>query len=171
MSVEERTLGQSHSHYYLVPSKRLASLTVLALACVYVAAFVFTPSPVQADGHYFTICGFKNVTGLPCPGCGLTHSFCALGKGDIAGAFYFNQLGPLLYMLSLLVWVRAWLVLFGRATPAMALDRLAARIKVVKVSVIAFLLFGVGRIIYLLIYEPQVVRVSPLGRLLASLTG
>jgi hypothetical protein len=46
------------------------------------------------------LCPFKAVTGLPCPGCGITHAFLALGRLDLAGAWAAN---PLVFPLSVLV--------------------------------------------------------------------
>lgn len=40
--------------------------------------------------HFFdsgTLCFSKNVTGIPCPGCGLTRAFESLIKGDVKSAF------------------------------------------------------------------------------------
>ena len=35
-------------------------------------------------------CVFRSVTGLRCPGCGVTHMCLALLHGDLAGAFWEN---------------------------------------------------------------------------------
>lgn len=43
------------------------------------------------------LCTFKRVTGLDCPGCGLTRSFISLGHGDLARAWAYNPAGLLLY--------------------------------------------------------------------------
>src|SRR6266498_299329 len=85
------------------PSKRLAVFGVAGLLAVFLASALFRPPA----GDYFTVCGFKNFTGLPCPGCGLTHSFCALGKGEINEAFGFNALGPPLFLVFVLLWIRS----------------------------------------------------------------
>src|SRR6266436_5441192 len=85
------------------PSKRLVVLTLVGLSAVFLVSALLKPS----SGDYFTVCGFKNLTGLPCPGCGLTHSFCALARGSIGEAFEFNLLGPLLYVVLALVWIRS----------------------------------------------------------------
>ena len=42
-----------------------------------------------------TLCVFSNITGLPCPGCGLTRAYLYLIKGDIIKAFAYNPLFPL----------------------------------------------------------------------------
>ena len=39
-----------------------------------------------------TICVFKNITGLPCPGCGLTRAYLSLFHGDIGKAFKYHPL-------------------------------------------------------------------------------
>jgi len=36
-----------------------------------------------------------------CPGCGLTRSFVALGRGDVAAANDLNPLGPILFVYAL----------------------------------------------------------------------
>ena len=40
--------------------------------------------------HLPTTCGFKLLTGLPCPGCGMTHACCALIHGQVVDALHFN---------------------------------------------------------------------------------
>jgi hypothetical protein len=47
------------------------------------------------------VCAMKFLTGIPCPGCGLTHSFCAVSSGNFQAAFGFHLLGPFLYALTL----------------------------------------------------------------------
>lgn len=41
------------------------------------------------------LCQMKLLTGLDCPGCGLTRSFIALAHGQFAESFRFNPAGPL----------------------------------------------------------------------------
>mgnify|MGYP002778380261 CR=1 FL=1 len=45
-----------------------------------------------------SICTFKNVFGIPCPGCGLTRSFVAIARGQWAESFAWHPLGPLLWL-------------------------------------------------------------------------
>ncbi len=38
-------------------------------------------------------CAFRRVTGTPCPGCGLTRSWVALGRGAVSESLAFHRLG------------------------------------------------------------------------------
>lgn len=128
-------------------SRSLARLVAVGLAAVFVISVIHHPS----EGNYFTICGFKNLTGLPCPGCGLTHSFCAFGKGHLLAAFEWNLLGPPLFLLFVAVWFRALCVLLDRPSFPRAFDAFAERHHLVRYAAYAFAVFGVVRILYLLI--------------------
>jgi hypothetical protein len=147
------------------PSKKLAVFGLVGLFAVFLASVLFRP-PV---GEYFTICGFKNVTGLPCPGCGLTHSFCALGKGEVADAFGFNLLGPPLFLVLVLIWIRSAFVLSNRIGAVQLLDRIAGRFKVAWTFAIGFAVYGIARIVYLVAYNPVSFHDSPLSQLIARL--
>src|SRR6202040_3378607 len=92
-------------------------------------------------GDYFTVCGFKNFTGLPCPGCGLTHSFCALAKGDVFDAFSFNLLGPPLFVILVFVWIRSLSALLNRVGVVQLLDRAARRLDITRVLAISFAVY------------------------------
>lgn len=38
------------------------------------------------------VCYFKSLTGIPCPGCGLTRAYLALFKGNLSKAFFYHPL-------------------------------------------------------------------------------
>lgn len=153
-------------------SRKLAALSLAGLSLVFLASVVFKPGAAGPSGDYFTVCGFKNMTGLPCPGCGLTHSFCALGKGDLPSAFAFNALGPLLFLGLALIWARAALVLASKTEAVDAIDRWTWQFKLVRNFVIAFGVFGLARILYIvLILRPENLGQTPLMRLVARLFG
>lgn len=153
-------------------SRKLAALTLAGLSLVFLASALFSPREISPSDNYFTVCGFKNMTGLPCPGCGLTHSFCALAKGDLATAFAFNALGPLLFLGLGLIWVRALLVLAYKTDAVTVIDRAAARYRLVRNFVIVFGAFGIGRILYLIFVSPtQGLGQSPLLKLIGRLFG
>lgn len=77
------------------------------------AASVCLPLP-GTDGqvaHIPALCPFYILTGLPCPGCGLTRSFISLGHGRFIESLHWNPLGWLLFGLCVLLWLRAGLFL------------------------------------------------------------
>ena len=66
----------------------LALLTV-----VLVLSVVWHP----LDDGGFILCPFRRLTGLPCMGCGMTRSFCALAKGEVGRSIAFHPLGPIFF--------------------------------------------------------------------------
>lgn len=152
------------------PSKRVALFAAVALGIIFVVSILYAPSG-EPGGQYFTVCAFKNGTGLPCPGCGLGHSFCSIGKGHLAEAFAFNLLGPPLFLFAFLYWLRSGAVLFNRGRIARAFDEKIARLKVVRWAAVAFALFGLLRIVYIFIYQPATLQDTPIMRLIAQISG
>lgn len=148
-----------------VPSKKLALIALLGLTAVFAVSVLLKPS----TGEYFTVCGFKNLTGLPCPGCGLTHSFCALARGSIGEAFEFNLLGPFLYLALVLVWIRSACVLLNSKKAVQEFHRIAKRFNIVRAFAYAFAVFGAARIVYLLVFRPSPFQDSILSQLIARL--
>jgi hypothetical protein len=164
MAAAPEAINPSENVPYAGPSRGLATMAFVVISIVMVGSIVWRPVATSPYGDYFTLCGFKNLTGLPCPGCGLTHSFCALTKGEVETAFAFNLLGPAMFALMLLVWVRSVAVLSGRIGFADAFDRAMERFFIVKRLAIAFLVFGVARIVYVLIFHSESFRSSPVLR-------
>lgn len=79
--------------------------------CVAGAAAVWYFDPTTAG--FFPVCPLYSMTGLACPGCGLTRAFHALFHGDILTALDYNALIPVfaaflgyLFLSMLLVAVR-----------------------------------------------------------------
>jgi len=60
----------------------------LALAAGLAILWMFTPPDLP-------LCGFRWLTGRPCPLCGLTHAIFALAKGRVVEALHFHLLSPL----------------------------------------------------------------------------
>lgn|GEM_PF-651637 len=91
------------------------------------------------------MCWFHSMTGLPCPGCGLTRSVLAIGSGEFAGAWHFNPFGYVVY--GILV-VLLLLPILARVAP-----RPAAFIEsswfintFVAVNVAGLVVFGLARL-------------------------
>ena len=78
--------------------------TLLACACV-VLLSVWTP-PESPD---FSICLFRHVTHLPCPGCGLTRALSSLIQGNPAAAFSYHPFAFLVLPLFLMLAVHNFL--------------------------------------------------------------
>jgi hypothetical protein len=58
----------------------------------------------KADDHAgMTICLFKNVTGIPCPSCGVTRSLLLFARGSFLKAIWINPLGLLVGVLMIVI--------------------------------------------------------------------
>jgi hypothetical protein len=152
-------------------SKRFSWMVFGVLSMVFLTSIIYRPAEVDPNGDYYTICGFKNLTGLPCPGCGLTHSFCEIGKGHMASAFAWNWMGIPLFLLMILIWCKALFILTRQYRPAFALDKLAARLRPLRLTTIAFAVYGIGRIIYIFLYNPSARTSNPFSKLFSLLGG
>jgi hypothetical protein len=51
-----------------------------------------------------SLCLFRAVTHLDCPGCGLTRAFRAMGRLQVGEAFGYNPLGPPLFLFATGLW-------------------------------------------------------------------
>ena|SRR5215210_2003730 len=68
----------------------LAAAGVLAAGGASVFVWYFNPS----TQGFFPVCPLFKLTGIACPGCGLTRGFHALFHGDILTALDFNAMLP-----------------------------------------------------------------------------
>jgi hypothetical protein len=83
-------------------------LIAVGLIAVFTVAICLNP---YKDGHVWLAethrqlglfpCTFKQVTGLPCPSCGMTSSFALLMHGDLWNSLRANAVGTLLAVVSL----------------------------------------------------------------------
>ena len=44
-------------------------------------------------------CPIRRITGIPCPGCGMTRAFVSLIEFDFSAAFYFHPVFPLVILM------------------------------------------------------------------------
>jgi len=92
------------------PMQRL--ILALFLSLVLALSFLLSLPPQSAEDPDFIwgipLCGFKLLTGIPCPFCGLTRSFVFTAHGQWEQAFLHNFLGPLLWMVTLAAAIYHW---------------------------------------------------------------
>ena len=118
---------------------RAFRLSEVALGLIYVAVFLNGIGTLL--GHPWLACGLKalpdlclfhRLSGLLCPGCGMTRAFLALGALDLRAAVSLNPFSPILFLLGL-----GWFFLNPQRVQ---LPRFASRSLLVLV-----VLFGVSR--------------------------
>jgi hypothetical protein len=83
------------------------SAGIVALGClaVLLIATQLTPSPAGYGSHTgyplrLQSCAFMDRTGLPCPSCGMTTSFCWFVRGNVLASIYVQPMGALLAALA-----------------------------------------------------------------------
>jgi len=89
----------------------LSSYLVIFAACSIILLVSVVLTPVGGKDASLALAGqiripetciFKNLTGLPCPGCGLTHAFTEAVRGDFTASLRYHRLGlPILFYIFL----------------------------------------------------------------------
>jgi hypothetical protein len=108
-SVEQN--GRSHG--VLPKSQILTPHIVVLFVCLIIllGSVLLTPAGSAEEPLYLGplpiphTCVFKNLTGRPCPGCGLTRSIVAAAHGDVTQSFHFHRLGLLTLVYILLQFI------------------------------------------------------------------
>jgi hypothetical protein len=108
------------------PRGELAALGLIT--AMFAASVVWHPSD---DGGY-VFCPFRRATGVPCPGCGLTRSFCAVAKGHVERGFDLHWLGPALFLVAFVYWVRGVAVAAGYGEAVARFDDTVGRWRLVR---------------------------------------
>lgn len=133
--------------------KTNAGVIFLLLSAIF-AASVLLPLPHGASGQIGQLpsfCLFYHWTGLPCPGCGLTRSFVSLGHGHFVESLHWHPLGPAIFFVLTLLWLRCGLLWLGGITllplSPRAIHRLSA------FACLTVLLTGLARIGWLSVHH------------------
>ena len=74
-----------------------------ALAAAVAGAVLGLSMVARPADDGFVWCMFRRVTSLPCPSCGMTRAFCALGHGELERAAEYNLAAPLVYAVTCFV--------------------------------------------------------------------
>jgi len=78
-------------------------LLILAIFLALILAHLVEPlSSLYREGIEVVFCPFRRLTGLPCPGCGMTRAFWALSGGRLREALTFNPFSVVLLGMALL---------------------------------------------------------------------
>ena len=97
-----------------LPSPVIFAGTVLAATAVGVGAMVFFFNP--STHGFYPVCLFHSLTGLNCPGCGMTRALYALLHGNFRMALKDNALFVLAFAVLILAGVRfLWLKVNNRS--------------------------------------------------------
>jgi hypothetical protein len=89
-------MASSKQSNSVTPLRRLIAAAVF-IVVVAIFVFLWAGATGKIDmTWFFGVCGFKQSTGLPCPGCYVTTSAMAFTQGRILEAFYIQPAGALL---------------------------------------------------------------------------
>jgi len=82
-----------------LPFKRkIAGITALFLFLVMPLLIILFDPGVEHLHTGQSLCPFKMLTGLPCPGCGMIKSMVSLYRGEWMQSFEYHLFGPLLVL-------------------------------------------------------------------------
>ena len=115
----------------------------VACGCALAAAAVYIASnDPSAPGTHLPACPLYQLTGLWCPGCGLTRATHAVLRGDIGAAFGFNLFFPLFLGAIVVGWL-AWLRRSLRRPPLVPFRNMPMWVP--AATGVALIVFGVVR--------------------------
>jgi hypothetical protein len=72
----------------------------IGLAIPFFIAEFETEHDIQSNQ---SLCPFKLLSGLPCPGCGITKSLVYIYKGDLLQSFSYHLFGPATFVFCLMI--------------------------------------------------------------------
>lgn len=93
-----------------------------AAGAVLAGAAVALASWTPPDDPRLALCAFRRLSGVACPGCGLTRALAHLAKGEWHAALVMHPLAPLVVAQAVAAWL-AWSVRpRGRRLPRLWID-------------------------------------------------
>lgn len=133
-----------------------AVMPILALISL-VGLIIARAWPVPSVDGGDPTCIMRIMTGLPCPGCGMTRSWVHLAHGDVLTAFEYNFFGPLAMLAAAGLVVYTVVALVRRRPPERLLDYLNPRVLIVLLglwlgySVVRMVSLGMGQDFFALV--------------------
>lgn len=123
-----------------------------------ICAAVLALSAVMNGEHPtggFQMCPMMALTGLPCPGCGVTRSMIHCTHGDFVGALKFHPAGPAMWLAAIigatsLAWPERW----RRGLAARYREKRKIVEQVTIVGIVLVVGFGVVRLVFYYVGAP-----------------
>jgi hypothetical protein len=94
------------------------------------------------------VCGFRQLTHLDCPSCGLTRAFRAMGRLRVSEAFGYNPLGPAIFLVTLVAWGFAAAMLLSKGRLRIPLWWQYWQSRLLWGAITIYLVVGIGRMVY-----------------------
>jgi hypothetical protein len=103
-------------------------------------------------------CPFFRVTGIPCPGCGLTRAVMLLMRGDLRGSLRFHAFAPIL-LISVMVLVLAALMPEKLIQPIISkTEQLEGQTRFTLIILSGLILYWLARLLFLNSSFVQLIR-------------
>jgi len=103
-------------------------------------------------------CPFFRVTGIPCPGCGMTRAVIRLLKGDLQASLRFHAFAPIV-LLGAVALILVLLLPRSITQPAIStLDRLEQQTGFTVVILVGLILYWLARLLFLQTAFVQLIR-------------
>jgi len=67
------------------------------IVCIFIYSGIFSP----LSNNYPVQCVHERLSGVPCPSCGISHSFSYIVRGNIKEALEWNAYGPRVFLFFL----------------------------------------------------------------------
>lgn len=136
--------------------RELAPHIVIVLVCGFILFFAMALTPAEEGLPYLRLakipmphsCMFNNLTGYPCPGCGLSRSIVSAVHGELADSLAFHRLGliTVFYIILQLLSGMTYITM-----PATRVRLNSARNILNRSFIILAVLFGINWIITLIL--------------------
>jgi len=104
------------------------------------------------------VCPFFRVTGIPCPGCGLTRAVILLLKGDLQASLRFHAFAPIV-LLTAVALVLVLLLPRSITQPAISkVERLEQQTGFTVIILVGLILYWLARLLFLQTAFVQLIR-------------